>query len=485
MRLRTTIALLLAALLTFAPAAAARHRRRHAVQAEFTHPVRLTGATGGEPSIATDRSSTVFVVSPVGVPSGVGGTPGTALWVSRDDGRSFTRARLIGSLLGGGDDDITVSGGAVYTTDLEAIASEVCKSTDRGQTFESVGPVPDPGHCTTIGAGQVGPSNDRPWLTADKSGRLYLTYHEFATGQPLIFRSDDGGRDLFTAGPCGSIVNSAAIEGNVLTPTVGTLVARPVVDRRGDVYVLFATSTPAQQLAALAQGQLSGTFSQLYLAVSRDQCRSFTDYTVFDGSKLGTNTVQFGDIFNDLAIDGAGDLYAIGTGFVGSTPFATAANAYLFSSSDQGRTWRGPLLLGSTHSAHVLPAAVGGPRAGQLALGYFQTINGVTDPNSLKGRWTYETAESADANAARPKFVYRAVNPGHTYHSGQICTAGLACGLVPGQPSDRSLLDFTSVALDARGCPLFTFAGNPTGTPTTNGPDNTFNYVTRQRRACF
>src|SRR5205823_1538571 len=163
--------------------------------------------------------------SPVGVPSGVGGTPGTALWVSRDDGRSFTRGRFIGSLLGGGDDDIIVSGGALYTTDLEAIASEVCKSTDRGQTFEPVGPVPDPGHCTTIGAGQVGPSNDRPWLTADKSGRLYLTYHEFVTGQPLIFRSDDGGRDLFTAGPCGSIVNNGAIEGNVLTPTAGTLVA--------------------------------------------------------------------------------------------------------------------------------------------------------------------------------------------------------------------------------------------------------------------
>src|SRR5207253_11080887 len=112
MRLRIPIVLLLAALLTLAPAAAARHRRRHAVQPEFTHPVRLAGATGGEPSIATDRLSDVFVVSPVGVPSGVGGTPGTALWVSRDDGRSFTRGRFIGSLLGGGDDGMIVPGGA-------------------------------------------------------------------------------------------------------------------------------------------------------------------------------------------------------------------------------------------------------------------------------------------------------------------------------------------------------------------------------------
>jgi len=476
-RLSTIVLAFVAVLLALAPSASAARR------AAFTAPVKLTGAGAGEPSIVTDPFGDVFVASPQGVPAVAGGTTGTGLWVSRNDGASFATGRRIGSYVGGGDDDIIYSNGTLYTADLEAAATEVCKSTNRGQTFDSIGPLPDPAHCGGVGIGQAGPSDDRPWLTADGHGTLYLTYHEFVTGQPLIFRSDDGGRDLFT-GLCGGIVSDPAVEGNVLTSS-GTLVARPVVDKAGSLYVLFATSTEQQTLTALGQGQLQGSFSQLYLAVSHDHCKSFTDYTVFDGSRRGNNTVQFGDIFNDLAIDGAGNLYAIGTGFVGSQPFATKSNAYLFSSSDHGRNWRGPILIGDAGSGHVLPAAVGGPRAGQLAIGYFQTINGVTDPNSLNGKWTYATAESTNATAATPSFVYRAVNPGFVYHNGQICTAGILCGLIPGGPSDRTLLDFTSAALDSRACALFTFAGNPTGTPTTNDQTNTFNYVTRQLVGCF
>jgi hypothetical protein len=77
------------------------------------------------------------------------------------------------------------------------------------------------------------------------------------------------------------------------------------------------------------------------------------------------------------------------------------------------------------------------------------------------------------------------VRPGFSYHNGDICNQGILCGLVPGQPSDRSLLDFTSVALDPHGCPLFTFAGNPTGTPNNNTSTNTFDFVARQASACF
>jgi hypothetical protein len=127
---------------------------------------------------------------------------------------------------------------------------------------------------------------------------------------------------------------------------------------------------------------------------------------------------------------------------------------------------------------------VGGPRAGQLAIGYDRTVNGVTNPNSFKGQWTYGTAETTDGTASRPRFTFRDVNPGFIYHHGQICNAGILCGL-PGQPSDRSLLDFTSVALGSGSCPEFTFAANPTGSPRKNTLRKTFNYVTRQRVGCF
>src|SRR5207302_2212552 len=116
--------------------------------------------------------------------------------------------------------------------------------------------------------------------------------------------------------------------------------------------------------------------------------------------------------------------------------------------------------------------------------------NGKTDPNDLTGQWTYTTAETANATSASPTFTYADVSPGVIYHHGQVCNEGILCGQ-PGQPFDRSLLDFTSATIDPAGCPLFTFAANPTGTPTTNDNGagsrtlNTFNYVTRQLTGCF
>jgi len=454
--------------------------------ASFTPPVKLTGPAGGEPSIATDGKGNVYVDGPQGLG---GGNPGIGFWKSADGGSTFGPGRNFGSLLGGGDSDVlTTPDGTVYIDDLEAASSQVCKSTDHGNTFTGIGAVPDPSGCTAVApTSQVGPSDDRPWLTTDPKGTLYLTYHEFVSAQPLVFRSDNGGADSFNAGPCGSIITDPTIEANVPTDiTGGTLVAKPTTDAAGNFYVLFSTTTQDQNAAAIRAGQPSGTFSQLYVAVSHDHCASFKDYTVYDGHAKGTNTTQFGDIFNVITADGAGNLYAIGAGFVNSpTPFSPTTNVFLSSSSDQGQTWKGPTLIGTTNAAHMLPAAVGGAAAGQLALGYFQTVNGKTDPNDTGGKWTYTTAETGNALAAQPSFSFSDVNPGFVYHNGQICNAGILCGAVPGGPSDRSLLDFTSATVDPAGCPLFTFAGNPTGTPTTNDNTNTFNYATRQLTGCF
>src|SRR5437763_1619682 len=357
--------------------------------ATFTTPVRLVGTNsngkpdpssgpfGGEPSIAADRLGHVYVSSPEGIPQGLNGNPGDGFWISNNDGTRFSSGKYIGSYLGGGDSDVIVANtpkpNTVFNADLEAAATEICMSTNFGKTFTGVGPLPDPANCTTINAGQAGPSDDRQWLTYDPRGKeLYLTYHEFVSAQPLAFRSDNGG---------------------------------------------------------------------------------------------------------------AGNLDVIGAGFV-NTPSNTA-RVWMFSSATHGRTWqKQPILLDpqrAKHAAYMLPAAIGGPLAGQLAVGYFRTTNGVINPNSSNGRWTYAAAESKNANRSTPTFTYGDVHRGTIYHSGQICNAGILCG-APGEPSDRSLLDFTSATLDPHGCPLFTFAGN---TPKSEAAGQTWNYVTRQTSGCF
>jgi hypothetical protein len=451
----------------------------------FSSPVKLLGASGGEPSIATDGKGNVYVISPQGIPSGLNQSPGAALWISHDHAASFGKAVPVGSYLGGGDSDVQVApdDGTVGILDLEAAASAVCFSHDHGATFESASPIPDPTSCQMLPTGQAGPSDDREWLTLDKGGRAYVTYHEFVSAQPLIFRTDSFGQDAFTAGPCGPIVTDPTIEANVPQDvTGGTLISKPVLDSKGDLYILFTTTTQ-QQNAANLPGSVSGTFSQIYLAVSKDNCASFTDHTVFDGSALGTNSVQFGDIFNDLAIDGAGNLYALGAGYVDTAPpAAPTADVFLFSSTDGGQTWTGPRQVNTDRGAHMLPAAVGGPQAGQLAIGYFRTTNGVTNPNDINGAWTYTVTESTDAaDAKAADFVTADMQPGRIFHSGDICNSGILCGTpAPGAGSDRSLLDFTQATVDGDGCPIFTFGGNPDGVS-----KGTNNFVSKQTSGCF
>jgi hypothetical protein len=455
----------------------------------FAPVVRLTGAAGGEPSIVSDAASNVIVTGPQGIPSGANGIPGIAVWVSHNGAGTFVPAALHGSYLGGGDSDVAVTpNGTFYIADLEAAASAICKSTNHGATFSSIGPVPDPLGCNGVVVGQAGPSNDREWLTPDGNQRVYLTYHEFVSAQPLMFRDDHAGNDLFTDGPCGPLITDPAIEANVPTDlTGGTLVSKPVLDRNGTIYVMFTTTTQAQNVTGLTQGQPSGSFSQVYLAVSTDHCQSFTDHTVYDGSKLGTNSVQFGDIFNALAIDGGGNLYAVAAGYVGTTSYAKSASVFLLSSSNGGRSWTAPFKLTSGTEADMLPAATGGGKSGELAVGYFRTINGVTDPNNAAAKWTYQAEVTRNAAAAHPTFeaapvATKADGSPFVFHIGDICNQGILCGLVPGSNGDRSLLDFTSVTPLPSGCPAYTFAGNPSGK---NDSADTSNYVAVATKDCL
>lgn len=442
----------------------------------FAPPIQLKGASGGEPSLASDGQGNVYVSAPQSIPAIASGTPGVGVWASHDHGSTFPGAKIVGSFTGGGDSDISVApdDGTVYLADLEATAAAVCTSKDHGGSFQSIGTAPDPLGCGGVVAGQAGPSNDREWLTIDKGGRAYLTYHEFVSALPIAFRTDNAGGDLF-ANPCGPLVTDPAILANVPTDiTGGTLVSKPVLDAAGNLYVMFTTTTQPQNVDAVANGKVSGTFSQIYLAVSTDHCQTFTDHVAFDGSALGTNTVQFGDIFNSLAIDPSGTLYAVAAGYVGTTKFATTADVFVLSSSDKGATWTKPRKIVTDAAAHMMPSVTTGPQAGQLAVGYFRTTNGATDPNDANAKWTYTVAESTNAAAGdAATYTTADVNNGFVYHSGVICNLGILC------TSGRELADFTSAATDTDGCPMFAFGGNPDPNAGTSA------FFVKQSSACF
>jgi len=434
----------------------------------------LKGYSVGEPGIATDGKGTIVVVSLTGGPAGLGllnsvlggdsFSTGIPTWVSHDYGKSWT-FKSYGSNEGGWDTDVAIApdDGTIYIADLEVAGVQVCRSDDHGLSFHGVGPIPDPNGCSAINTGQTSPSDDRQWFTADKGGRVYISDHEFNTSIPTIMRSDNKGDDLFTAGPCGPIITDPAILANSLGPLGGTLVSRPVLDRQGNIYMLFTTPTQASTAQAVLQGELSGTYSNVYMAISKDHCQTWKDVTIFDGSTLGTNTVQFGNIFNNLSIDGADNLYAVAGGYVGKTaPSVPRSDLWLFSSKDHGLHWTGPTKINAMVGANMLPGITGGKKAGQLAVGFFRTSNNVVDPNDTTATWAYTIAESYDAfNGSKAHWAFTDIDAGRIFHAADICNLGIFCTVSGG---NRDLADFTSATIDRDGCPMFVFQGtNPSG----------------------
>jgi len=451
----------------------------------FTKPMMLKGYAGGEPSLALDpvHPNDVYVTAPQAIPSVAnnalwatglfsGPTPapkGVGFWASHDGGRTFPIAQNIGSAVGGGDSDVEVgSDGTVYVADLEAAGAAICTSTDHGKTFTSGNAASAADKCNSVTTNQQGPDNDRQWLSAEhgQNGAVYLTYHDFAAGFPIIERSDDDGQTFV---PCGTILDPTSQAGQQYSPTNGTLVAKPSIDRSGRIYV-EVTEPP------LNSPPVGATLNSLYIAVANKGCNQGT---VFSDHLVYTNPgADLGKIFNSVTTDAAGNVYVIAAGKTKAGQAQT--NVWMFVSHDRGVHWSAPIRVNTPGlKANVMPAVVGGLRGNEVAVGWFGTSTN-NDPNYQQNQWRYYVATSFDGGK---HFAQTTVTP-KPIHYGDICTQGLFCGLIPGQPSNRNLADFDELQVDPRtGLLIVAFPGDPYNRPDlANGPNDFSSnaYIVRQ-----
>jgi hypothetical protein len=440
---------------------------------KFSSAVLLKGFGGGEPSLALDPRNprNVYVAAPQGIPTGlnlaIGGstTSGVGFWASHDGGRSFPIAQNIGSALGGGDSDVEVgSDGTVYVADLEAAGAAICTSHNGGRTFTSGNALSALDSCKTVTTNQQGPENDRQWLNVGRGQKdaVYLTYHDFAGGLPIIERSDDGGATFV---PCGSILDPTSQAGQQYSPTNGTLVAKPALDPSGRMFV-EVTEPP------LNSPPVGAVLNSLYIAVAQKGC---ANGTVFKNYKIYSDPgADLGKIFNSVTVDKAGNVYVIAAGKTKANQKTT--NVWLFASHDQGVHWTAPMRVNAPSlKANVMPAVVGGLKGNQVAVGWFGTSTS-GDPNTATNQWRYYVATSFDGGR---HFAQTTVTR-QPIHYGDICTSGLFC--VTG--GNRNLADFDEIAVDPRtGQLVVAFPGDPYNRPDlTNGPNNGSSsaYVVRQ-----
>jgi hypothetical protein len=454
---------------------------------------------GLEPSTRVAPDGTVYISSIRGVPGGVdlhrsyppldgGPNPDGTYnfkYQGRPDGCGIFAfgCELLGVAEGGGDVDIAVNyptGGSVPNLALTSLTLApgitATHSTDRGDTFTNPNPV-----------AAVIPGDDRMWMDGTGAKTVYLAYHDVATFNIEVQRSNDGGQ-TYVDGFGEAIDPQTFPATGGLPPTNTANIAASIrVDRsqcpsRGNLYQLFVAPETA------AENVTGGPFRSVYVGVSSDvklglPVFTFTDYKVFTGP-VGAN---FENIFPALAVDNVGTLYAV-----------WSDNSVIFYSfsRDLGASWappvdltRGTATAGKANvfpwidadaNGHVGVVWFGADRAGDsndrtvMEPGHIPSQgaacnDGTTTCMTRWANWHVYYAETVNGyDRFGPAFTVSQISD-HVIHRGTISTGGLGGG------ADRSLADYFQIAFDPNHRANVAFSDDHkvnTEVGPDNGPDN-------------
>jgi hypothetical protein len=328
------------------------------------------------------------------------------------------------TVAGGGDSDInTDDQGFAYFADLEGLVQIGCGvSNDSGNTWRE-----NPNCATT-------PGDDRQWLAVDNGtttgagdNTVFLAYNDVAVGSVI---DSSPGSTGFTD-PVGGFVYtdssaSGAVTGN---SPCGQLRFDPV--NRNLYYPCVAGNHVEIIKGHVNAGQRTGiTYTPVNAPVS-------------PGGAVG-------DLFPDVAIDSAGNIYAVWIDSINH-------NVYYAFSTTQGTTWSSVRQInGNDANSNVFPWAVAG-NAGNLAVVWYGTDSRL-DSDDMPSWYNDREAATAfkwfgyvslitNATSSSPTFAQQKFTE-KPMHYGQICNGGLGCTTSMG---DRTMADFFAVALDKDG----------------------------------
>lgn len=378
-------------------------------------------ANGGEPFIRLDDEDRVFVSAPYGVSTTV-----SLLWKSVDGGRSFIplgtpgiRDAVTGP--GGGDTHQDFDGqGALYYVDLSAACVTAAVSVDHGETFppERTNPVvcvsdENPGAAT----------DDRQWVGAFGDGIAYVTFRNLVQSPFWMFKTRDGGRTWDGGTRLGTVTQSGPVQ----------------VDKTRRTVVADGVARPA---TLIYQIYYAGTNLRLFRVTDFDDG---TPLKVEDLS-IANPGASVGNVFPVLAVDSAGNLYAVWS--------QSASEIYMATSTDRGTTWSQPFRVGELAGTNIMPWVVAGDAGRVDVVWYHSPLAG--NLNVPENEWHVVMAQSLNALHKKPGFIVSRVSH-NVIHRGEICLQGLQCD-VDGR--DRSFLEFPSIDIDSRGRAFITYNDN-------------------------
>jgi hypothetical protein len=367
--------------------------------------------SAGEPSIHVSKANLVALASEDGLASGsefwsghqVRGTSPTAACALTYGGQP----NAFGAGASGGDVDIAIAPGKdastgtyrIYVASLNVASVNVATSTDDGKTF---GQVP-------VVAGV--PGDDREWIAAYGASTALLTYHDVATGNIDVLRSDDGGQTFVQTSRViddGDYKSGANQHGNLVIDHVNKTGA--ATDQFWAYQSFVAPSTSS-----------GSKFDEAFLGVSNDGGATWTTKPIPCTTKFGSNGLDHN--FPAVSVAPNGTLfYAV----------SNDKAVYVATSTNHGNTWTcsGPV---STGTQAIFPWIVAtntgvdlvyygakGTGSGQLWSAYFaETLT--------QSPTTWTTTKVADV------------------HRGSVCEGGISCS------DGRQLFDDFGVDTDQSG----------------------------------
>jgi hypothetical protein len=375
------------------------------------------GATGcgtnkaGEPAIHVSRLNDVFLGSENGIGSGselwrgLGALGGSGASGCALEYRGQPNVVAEGAGASGGDIDIAIANAKnalgnynLYVSSLNLGSVNVATSADNATTFTQ----------SPVQSGL--PGDDRDWIAAFGAETALLSFHDIATNNIEILRSDDGGKTFAHeafAIPVGDYKEERNQHGNLVIDH------RNLPDTTGDFYAyqsFVAPSAPA--------GEHN---NEAFLAVSADGGHSWTDRpvpcsTASPNSDLAHN-------FPDISVDPAGRIWYA---WSDNTAIRTAL------SSDHGVTWTCSGVVSRKNAQAIFPWLAATSRGVDLVYYGTQTANKT---------WYVYFAQNLTAGVTR----WRAPQRLMPVHTGEVCETGIEC------TSGRQLFDDFGVDTDSLG----------------------------------
>lgn len=375
------------------------------------------GATGcgtngaGEPAIHVSRANNVFLGSENGLGSGsqlwrglgqIGGTgaSGCAL-----EYRGQPNA-VSGVGLSGGDIDVAIASAKnasgnynVYVSSLNLASVNVATSTDNGTTFSQ----------TPVQAGL--PVDDREWIAAFGAQTSLLTYHDIATNDIDVLRSDNGGQ-VYTQ--VAQVIPPTDYKAT--TNELGNL----VIDHRnlpagaGNFYAYQAFVAPSNS---------SGTHNnEAFLGVSADGGHTWADDPIPCSTAPAATDLNHN--FPNVSVDPAGHVWYA---WSDDTSIRTAE------STNHGKTWTCSKPVSTNTAQAIFPWLAATSRGVDLV--YYGA------PTETNQTWFVYFAQ----NLASSPTGWGAPRQLMAVHQGAVCEGGINC------TSGRQLFDDFGVDTDSRG----------------------------------